>query len=65
MLEESEIKEQLRLMLHRFYTKKLKEIPQNRGLEFQTRAFLLAKVRMKLEKLTQGELVPYESLSTL
>lgn len=65
VLEEDEIKEQLRLMLHRFYTKKLKEIPQNRGLEFQTRAFLLAKVRMKLEKLAQGELVPYESLSTL
>lgn len=64
-LEESVLKEQLRLMLRHFYSKKLKEIAANKSLDFKIRAFWLGKIRVHLEKLEKGGLVPYESFGAL
>ncbi|MGP1450088.1 MAG: DNA primase [Wolinella sp.] len=63
-LSPQQVEEQLRLMLRFFYQRRLKEVASDRRLEFKIRAFILGKIRLALETLDKGGLIPYESFST-
>lgn len=64
-LDEGALEAQIRLMLKHYYQRQLKEVASNQRLEFKKRAFFLGKIRLILEKLDQGGLIPYESFGTL
>lgn len=51
--------------LHGYYMEAFQKIKNARNLSFEKKGFLIRKVHEKLQKLKQGELVPYESISTL
>jgi DNA primase len=51
--------------LYHYYNEKFQEIKTARELSYDKKQFLIRKIQEKMMKLKQGELVPYESISTL
>lgn len=51
--------------LYHYYNEKFQEIKTARELSYEKKQFLIRKIQEKMMKLKQGELVPYESISTL
>ena len=51
--------------LYGYYNEKFKEIIGSKSLSYDKKQFLIKKVQEKIFKLKQGELVTYESISTL
>ena len=51
--------------LYHYYNEKFQEIRTARELSYDKKQFLIRKIQEKMMKLKQGELVPYESISTL
>ncbi len=51
--------------LHGYYMEAFQKIKNAKHLSFEKKGFLIRTVQHKLQKLKQGELVPYESISTL
>ena len=51
--------------LYHYYNEKFQEIRNARELSYEKKQFLIRKIQEKMMKLKQGELVPYESISTL
>ena len=51
--------------LYHYYNEKFQEIRTARDLSYDKKQFLIRKIQEKMMKLKQGELVPYESISTL
>lgn len=63
-LDEHQLKSELMMLLTRFYSKQLKLITRSQNLDFDQKSYLLKNVHQKLNKLKQGEFVPYESFGT-
>ncbi len=62
ILNEDEFKMQILRELEIFYKLKLKELMQNRDLDYKKKSFLIRKIKSDiLPKIKRGELVPYES----
>jgi len=51
--------------LYHYYNEKFQEIRMAKELSYDKKQFLIRKIQEKMMKLKQGELVPYESISTL
>ena len=51
--------------LYHYYNEKFQEIRNAKELSYEKKQFLIRKLQEKIMKLKQGELVPYESISTL
>lgn len=51
--------------LYHYYNEKFQEIRMAKELNYDKKQFLIRKIQEKMMKLKQGELVPYESISTL
>jgi len=51
--------------LYHYYNEKFQEIKMAKELSYDKKQFLIRKIQEKMMKLKQGELVPYESISTL
>ncbi len=64
-LDEESLKKQLRQFLIKHYQASLFQVKQNRAITFEKKSFLLRKIKEKLQKLQRGELVAYESFSTI
>lgn len=64
-LDEESLKKQLRLFLIKHYNEALRQVGRNRSFSAEKRNFLLRKIRENLQKLKRGELVAYESFSTI
>ncbi len=62
---EEELKKQLLFFLIKHYNKQLTIIKKSKNLSFEKKSFLMRKVKVILEKLKKGELVKYESISTI
>jgi len=63
--EEDELKKQLVYFLRRYYQKALDNIKNNDTLPFEKKMFFIRKYRGYINRLKQGELVQYESHSTI
>ena len=64
-LDEEALKKQLRLFLIKHYNESLRQVGRNRSLDSETKNFLLRKIKENIQKLKRGELVAYESFSTI
>ena len=62
---EAELKKQLLYFLQRYYKKALDIIKKDDTLPFEKKIFFLRKYQDYINRLKRGELVPYESHSTL
>ena len=51
--------------LHGYYMECFTQIKSNKNLSYEKKQFLIRKVQNKIQTLKKGELVPYESISTL
>lgn len=51
--------------LHGYYMECFTQIKSNKNLSYEKKQFLIRKVQHKIQTLKKGELVPYESISTL
>ncbi len=51
--------------LYNYYNEKFRAIKSAKSLSYEKKKFLIRKIQEKMMKLKQGELVPYESISTL
>ncbi|NPA27851.1 MAG: DNA primase [Epsilonproteobacteria bacterium] len=62
ILSEEELKSQLIKELELFFRKKLKELAQDKKLDFNTKSYLIRKIKVDiLPRLKRGEIVEYES----
>ena len=64
-LDEESLKKQLRLFLIKHYNEALRIVGRNRAISAEKKNFLLRKIKENLQKLKRGELVAYESFSTI
>ncbi|RUM66013.1 MAG: DNA primase [Sulfurospirillum sp.] len=64
-LDEESLKKQLRLFLIKHYNEALRIVGRNRAIPAEKKNFLLRKIKENLQKLKRGELVAYESFSTI
>ncbi len=62
---EEELKKQLLFFLIRQYNYELAIIKKDTTLSFKKKSFLMRKIKVILEKLKKGELIAYESISTV
>lgn len=51
--------------LYGYYNEKFQEVKNMKQLSYEKKQFLIRKIQEKMMKLKKGELVPYESISTL
>ncbi|ACZ12993.1 DNA primase [Sulfurospirillum deleyianum] len=63
--DEKELIASMISFLYHYYSEKFQEIRSARELSYEKKQFLIRKIQEKMMKLKQGELVPYESISTL
>ncbi|AFL69372.1 DNA primase [Sulfurospirillum barnesii] len=63
--DEKELIASMISFLYHYYSEKFQEIKSARELSYEKKQFLIRKIQEKMMKLKQGELVPYESISTL
>ena len=63
--DEKELISSMINFLYSYYSEKFHEIKSAKLLNYEKKQFLIRKVQEKMMKLKQGELVPYESISTL
>lgn len=63
--DEKELIASMVSFLYHYYNEKFQEIKTARELSYEKKQFLIRKIQEKMMKLKQGELVPYESISTL
>jgi DNA primase len=63
--EEKELISSMIAFLYHYYNEKFQEIKLSKTLRYEQKQFLIRKIQEKLMKLKKGELVPYESISTL
>ncbi|MBN1839146.1 MAG: DNA primase [Campylobacterales bacterium] len=63
--DEKELIASMISFLYHYYNEKFQEIKSARELSYEKKQFLIRKIQEKMMKLKQGELVPYESISTL
>jgi DNA primase len=63
--DEKELIASMVSFLYNYYNEKFQEIKTARELSYEKKQFLIRKIQEKMMKLKQGELVPYESISTL
>ena len=62
---ESELIASMIGFLHSYYFEAFQTIKSSKHLSYEKKQFLIRKIQEKLHKLKLGELVPYESISTL
>ena len=62
---ESELIASMLGFLHSYYFEAFQGIKSAKHLSYEKKQFLIRKIQEKLHKLKRGELVPYESISTL
>jgi len=62
---ESELIASMIGFLHSYYFEAFQGIKSAKHLSYEKKQFLIRKIQEKLHKLKRGELVPYESISTL
>jgi DNA primase len=63
--DEKELIASMIAFLYHYYNEKFQEIKTAKELSYDKKQFLIRKIQEKMMKLKQGELVPYESISTL
>lgn len=63
--DEKELVSSMVAFLYHYYSEKFQEIKISKTLRYEQKQFLIRKIQEKLMKLKKGELVPYESISTL
>ncbi len=64
-LDEESLKKQLRLFLLKHYNEELRRVGRNRNIDTERKNFVLRKIKENIQKLKRGELVAYESFSTI
>ena len=57
------LKQQMIMILHKFYEEQKNKIIQDKNLSLREKAFLLRKYQKYLENLKKGDLIIYESFS--
>jgi len=60
-----DIRQQLLFFLIKYYNALLKNVTKKRDISFEKKNYLIRKMRDKINRLKKGELVSYESLSTI
>lgn len=65
VLSEEDFRLQVRELLWEYYQKVLERLTKKRGVDHERHNFLIRKVMDKIQTLKKGELVAYESFSTL
>jgi len=63
--DENSLKEQLLILLRKYYEKMIKKVTKDKNLEMRKRAFLVKDLRFKIEKLKKGELIEYQSFESI
>ena len=63
--DEKELIASMVSFLYHYYNEKFQEIKNAQTLSYEQKQFMIRKIQEKLIKLKKGELVPYESISTL
>ncbi len=62
---EEELKNGLLNLMMLYYQEELKRVKNSKKLDFASKSFYLRKIQDKIQKLKNGEMVEYESFSTL
>ncbi len=60
-----DIRQQLLFFLIKYYNALLRNVTKKRDISFEKKNYLIRKMRDKINRLKKGELVSYESLSTI
>lgn len=63
--DEKELISSMINFLYGYYNEKFQEVKSAKLLTYEKKQFLIRKIQEKMMKLKKGELVPYESISTL
>lgn len=63
--DEKELIASMVAFLYHYYNEKFQEIKNSKTMNYEQKQFLIRKIQEKMMKLKKGELVPYESISTL
>jgi len=63
--DEKELTTSMINFLYGYYNEKFQSVKSSKSLTYEKKTFLIRKIQEKMMKLKKGELVPYESISTL